>query len=201
VSGFDTTKDFAMTAYSNDDASFESDLSISVPARDSTSTSSAPTRASVSTFFLRWRVATHLIPTVDRSNASPHRLHGCLIRPRNLRTRNPFPMFATNVSSFAITLSASGWVFFPVLIRAAAGPHDLGPGNNHDDTFPELMARQDPAPNHEDDPTSGAEDVHSDPNNGPNVWCSSWPLVHALIFDLRARGTTSLTSLRIMYSR
>ena len=40
VSGFDMTKDFAMTAYSNDDASFESDLSISVP-----------TRASASAFF------------------------------------------------------------------------------------------------------------------------------------------------------
>jgi hypothetical protein len=39
VSGFDRTKDFAMATYSNDDASFESDLFISVPMLASASAS------------------------------------------------------------------------------------------------------------------------------------------------------------------
>ena len=30
---------------------------------------------------------------------------------------------------------------FPRLIKAAAGPHDLGPGNNYDETFPELTVQ------------------------------------------------------------
>ena len=70
--------------------------------------------------------------------------------------------------------------FFP-RIQAAAGPHDLGPGQNQGDTLPELMARRDPTPNYEDDPTSGdeerdliAEDTHSDldivVHNAPDVW-------------------------------
>ena len=30
---------------------------------------------------------------------------------------------------------------FPKVIRAGAGPHDLGPGDNEGDTFPELMVQ------------------------------------------------------------
>ena len=30
---------------------------------------------------------------------------------------------------------------FPKVIKAAAGPHDLGSGNNHDGTFPELTVQ------------------------------------------------------------
>ena len=36
---------------------------------------------------------------------------------------------------------------FPRLIKAAAGPHDLGPGNNYDETFPELTVQLDSDPN------------------------------------------------------
>jgi hypothetical protein len=73
---------------------------------------------------------------------------------------------------------------FPKVIRAAAGPHDLGPGDNHDDTFPELMTQQDPTSDHEGDPTSDDEegdltfeDAHSDldivVHNAPDVWYTS----------------------------
>jgi len=30
---------------------------------------------------------------------------------------------------------------FPRVIKAGAGPHDLGSGNNHDETFPELTVQ------------------------------------------------------------
>ena len=35
---------------------------------------------------------------------------------------------------------------FPKVIRAGAGPHDLGPGDNTGNTFPELMAQSDADP-------------------------------------------------------
>jgi len=33
---------------------------------------------------------------------------------------------------------------FPKVIRAGAGPHDLGPGDNRGDTFPESAVQHDP---------------------------------------------------------
>ena len=41
--------------------------------------------------------------------------------------------------------------FFPRVIRAGAGPHDLGPGDNRGDTFPELTAHSDAGPTMGDD--------------------------------------------------
>lgn len=47
--------------------------------------------------------------------------------------------------------------FLPRVMRGAAGPHDLGPGQNHDSAFPELAARPDRAPDVEYDAISGHE--------------------------------------------
>jgi hypothetical protein len=199
VTGFDMTKDFAMTAYSNNGPS-ESNLSISVPKRDSTSTSSAPTRASASAFF-----------EVESSNSAytnsgpqqciPPLSAQVLDTPLETTSAEPVSNDSNQCVFLRYYTIRKRMGLFPVLIRAAAGPHDLGPGDNHDSTFPELMAQQDPTSNHEDDPTSGAEDAHSDPNNAPDVWYLSCPLVSALIINLRARGTASSTFLQIMYSR
>lgn len=46
--------------------------------------------------------------------------------------------------------------FYLRVLRASAGPHDLSPGNNHDNTFSELVAQQDPLPD-EDDPVCGED--------------------------------------------
>jgi len=43
---------------------------------------------------------------------------------------------------------------FPKVIRAGAGPHDLGPGDNKGDTFPELVEQRDP-----EGTESGGEDL------------------------------------------
>ena len=40
---------------------------------------------------------------------------------------------------------------FPKVIRAGAGPHDLGPGNNTGDTLPELMVQSDAEPTMSDE--------------------------------------------------
>ena len=63
------------------------------------------------------------------------------------------------------------------------GPHNLGLGQNHNSTFPELAARPDRAPDVEYDVISGhkaqnlaPEDNDSEQNivvhNTPDVWCS-----------------------------
>ena len=145
VSGFDMTKDFAMTAYSNSDASFESNLSISVP-----------TRVPTSTFFF-----------VEGTSVSAHTNRG----PQQY---TPPDTSSEPTSAGAVSGDYNQCVFlryytmrkrmglFPILIR----PVDLGPGYDLGDIFPELIARQHPPPNHEDAPTSGDEEqgliVHSD---------------------------------------
>ena len=162
VSGFDMTKDFAMTAYSNDDTTFESDLSISVP-----------TRVSASAFF-----------KVETSGSAHTKRGPQQCTPPEASSE---PTSAGHISEdynqcvFLRYYTMRRWMgFFPTVIQAAIGPHNLGPGHNRDDTFPELTARQNPTPNQED--TSGgegrdpiAQDAH--PNivvhNGPDVWCSS----------------------------
>ena len=161
-----------MTAYSNDDSSFESDLSISVPARDSTSTSSAPTRASASTFF---EVESSDSPHTNRGpqQCIPPSSAQALDTPSEPQNAEPVSNVCNQCVFLRYYTIRKRLGLFPVLIRAAAGPHDLGPGNNHDSTFPELMAQQDPTSNHEDDPTSGVEDAHSDPNHGSDVRFSS----------------------------
>ena len=195
VSGFDMTKDFAMTAYSSGDTSFDSNISISVP-----------TLASASTFF-------HVM---KGTSGSPHTNRGpqqCIPPDMSSKATSAGAVSdGYNQCVFLRYYTMRRWMgLFPTLIRAAAGPHDLGPRYNHDGTFQESMARQDPLPNHEDDPMGGGEqdqiaaDAHSGTNvvvyNGPDVWyslCLSGP---ALILDLRARGITSLTFLQIIYSR
>jgi hypothetical protein len=174
VSGFDMTKDFAMATYSNDDVSLESDLTVSVPMLASGSAS----------FSVTWRTR-----GLTHTNCGPQQC----IPPSSVRIPD------TSLEPTSTGAASDGYnqcVFvryytirkrmglFPTLIRAAAGPHDLGPGSNHDNTFPELTTQQDPRPNHEDDPMSGDEvqnliagSGHSDPDvvvyNAPDVWYSS----------------------------
>ena len=174
VSGFDRTKDFAMAAYSNDDASLESDLSISVPMLASASAS----------FYV-----------TESTSGLTHTNHGpqqC-VPPSSVRILDTS---SEPTSTEAVSDDYNQCVFvryytirkrmglFPTVIRAAAGPHDLGPGDNHDNTFPELTAQQDQTPDHEDAHPSGdeerdlpAEDAHSDldivVHSAPDVWYPS----------------------------
>jgi hypothetical protein len=171
VTGFDMTKDFAMTAYSND-ASFESDLSISVPKRDSTSTTSVPTHASASAFF-EVESSDSAYTNSGPQQCIPPSSAQVLGRPSEPTSAEPVSNGCNQCVFLRYYTIRKRLGLFPVLIRAAAGPHDLGPGDNHDRTLPKLLAQQDPMPNHEDDPASGAEDAHSDPNHGSDVRFSS----------------------------
>ena len=160
VYGFDMTKDWAMTAYSNEVSSV-SNLSISVPMG-----------TSASAFFK------------VESSGSPHTKSGPLqrtppIMPEPTGT-GPVPEHY-NQCVFLCYCTMCRWMgLFPTAVQAAAGPHNLSPGHNRDDTFPELMAQQDPAPNQQDMSGGEERDLTTEDThlsvvvyNGPNVWCSS----------------------------
>ena len=158
VSGFDMTKDFAMVAYSNESASGESDLTIAVPMVASASASIWGT----------WH-----------SRCSPHTNYGpqeCSPPPPE-RAIDPPSEPTQPAEASRIPNEFNQCVFiryytirkllrlFPMVIRAAAGPHDLGPGDSTGDTFPELMAQL----NTEDMDDPGLEPdtvIH----NVPSVW-------------------------------
>ena len=131
VSGFDMTKDFEMVAYSEDGTSLKADLTLDASVVASASASLWDTR--------RIRCSPHTnqgprlrIPlsdeqTIELSSSQsvgerniPSDFNQCVfIRYYTMRSRGPF------------------WLF-PKVIRAGAGPHDLGSGDNEGDTFPEL---------------------------------------------------------------
>lgn len=134
VSGFDMTRDFAMAAYSNEDASLESDFTVYVPTLASASASVWGT----------WR-----------ARCSPHTNHGpqeCSPPPRERATDLPSSQQANarsapdgfNQCVFIryYTIRRRKWMF-PKVIQAGAGPHNLGSGDNRGDTFPELTVQPD----------------------------------------------------------
>ena len=63
---------------------------------------------------------------------------------------------------------------FPKVIRAGAGPHDLGPGDNAGDTSPELTVQPDTEP---------ADDADLEPDivirNTPYVWFLMCPFLRS----------------------
>ena len=167
VSGFDMTRDFAMVAYSNGSASLESDLTIGVPMVGSASAGLWGT----------WR-ARH----------SPHTNYGpqeCIPFPPERAIE--FSSQLTETSRIPNEFDQCIFIryytmrmrlrWFPKVIRAGAGPHDLGPGDNTGDTFPDLLAQSDaePASSDDDDPREEWEDADLLPNivirNTPHVWC------------------------------
>jgi len=99
---------------------------------------------------------------------------------------------------------------FPKLLRAGAGPHDLGPGDNKEGTFPELAAQYDPEHTESDDQDPGRQSVPTTEDTGsgsdtivrnpPYVWFLLSLSVSALNFASR-RNMTPGMPLQITYSR
>ena len=136
VSGFDMAKDFEMVAYLDDSSSAKGALYIDVPAVVSASASLWDTR--------RIRCSPHTnkgpqrgapLPSFRtigfpssqsvKAGSIPREFNQCVfVRYYTMRSRKRLPMF-------------------PKKMKAAAGPHDLGPGDNSGDTFPELTTQLD----------------------------------------------------------
>ena len=129
VSGFDMAKDFAMMAYSNNHTSAQSDATFSTPMFGSVQPESAS---------WTWR-----------TTCIPHIKHG----PQNL---DPPDLPALQSGAGGCSTEFNQCVFiryytmreglFPKVIRANAGPHNLGSGGNGGDASPELTMRSDAEP-------------------------------------------------------
>ena len=133
VSGFDMTRDFEMVAYSNEETSLESNLAATAPMLVSISASFCVKRDTI---------------------RSPHTNYGpqqCSPPPRERAINSPSeqPADARSIPDefnqcVFIRYYTMRWRWmFPKVIRAGAGPHDLGSGDNRGDTFPELTAQPD----------------------------------------------------------
>ena len=197
VDGFDMTRDFAMVAYSEESTSLEADMSIDVPM--------------LASLWGTWR-----------TSCSPHTNYGpqeCTLPPPGRTVDFPSQLVGTRsipnefdqcVFIRYYTMRPRKW-FFPKVIRAGAGPHDLGSGDNRGDAFPELTVRHGTEPATDGDDDLGGrwdpvtDDTSSEPGivvrNTPYVWFLQCPSVSVLIFAFRMRNMTAGTPLRIMYSR
>ena len=156
ISGFDMTRDFAMVAYSYKDTSLRSALTATIPMVASASASIQGT--------WRTRYSPHL-------NSGPQE---CIppglaidIPTLQLAETETIPAFNQYVFIRYYTMRRGPLGLFPRVIRAGAGPHGLGPGDNTGGAFPDLIAQPDP---------ESADDavVH----NMPDVW---FPISHSLL--------------------
>ena len=123
VTGVDMTRDFAMMSYSNDD---DDDLE----ARFTTSAPGAPSPWGA------WDT-----PGVVHTNCGPQPLRP----PPTTQTADPAPSGSSHIETVSDEYHQCVFVRYytvrkrlgiPRVIKAAAGPHDLGPGGSHDGGSP-----------------------------------------------------------------
>ena len=175
VTGVDMTRDFAMIVYSNNNAQLSSEFTISVPLAASASASVWGT----------WRT-----DGLVHTNCGPQ---VCTPPPPSNTPSLP-PIGAAQADTIQREYNQCVFIryytvrkrafMFPKVIKGAAGPHDLGPGNNRGKTFPELVVQSgtdpDIAPDRSDDsPTNPPTSVSNNESllevvhNIPSVCCPS----------------------------
>ena len=147
VTGVDMTRDFAMMAYSNNGASLRSEFTTSVPMVASASASVWGT----------WRteglVHTNCGPQLCYPPSSTQTID--ITPPDNSGTGTVPDGYDQCVFVRYFTMRKRALVF-PRVMRAAAGPHDLGPGAHDDEELPEVGAQSDS--DSDSDTTSGFGD-------------------------------------------
>ena len=181
------TKDFAMVAYSKNRTSGQAGASFSAPMFGASASAQ-----------LTWH-----------AECSPHVKHGPQECRPSSRTGPPSvskrkkkkkkavpPLQSEAAESLTAEFNQCVFIryytmefklmFFPKVIRAGAGPHDLGPGENRGNTFPELTVRSD------------AEPMSSDEDSVRFFLCSS---VSTLTAALRIKNMTVGTPSRTTCSR
>ena len=157
-----------MVAYSNESASGESDLTIAVPMVASASASVWGTWHSRCSPHTNYGPQECSPPPPERAIGSPESSQSAEA------SRIPSEFNQCVFIRYYTIRKRLGW--FPMVIRAAAGPHDLDPGDDTGDNFPELMARL----NTED---MDDADLESDIviHNTPSVWLLIRVVIHILI--------------------
>jgi hypothetical protein len=156
VCGFDVTRDFAMVAYFHEGTSLGSDLTISVPTLASASASLW------GTWHTRCSPHAHCGPQ-GYTPLSPERTIELLSSQPTEAEKIPIEFNqCVFIRYYTVRWRLS---LFPKVIKAGAGPHDLGSGENTDDAFPELTMQSDAE--HIDDDLEGqwalnADDINSE---------------------------------------
>ncbi|KAF9652527.1 hypothetical protein BDM02DRAFT_2766622 [Thelephora ganbajun] len=132
VTGVDMTRDFAMIAYSNNSTHLSSEFTTSIPLVTSASASAW------GAWHTQGLVHTNCGPQLCSPPSSPG--------APSLSSAGTFQIDATpnehNQCVFIryYTMRRRA-LMFPKVIKAAAGPHDFGSGNNYDETLPELTVQ------------------------------------------------------------
>ena len=192
VSGFDMTRDFAMVAYLNEGTSVESGLTFAVPMFASASASLWGT----------WRARRS-----PHTNCGPHQTcppsrERAIDLPSSqlAGAGNTLDEFDQCVFIRYYTMRLRKWRF-PKIIRAGAGPHDLGSGDNSGNTFPELTAQSDAEPTTVDNevlrrqwgPTTDDTDSEQDTvvRNTSYVWFLPYSFISALTLNFRIGNSTA----------
>ena len=156
VSGFDMTKDFAMVAYLDD-------FTIAVP-------SPASTYASL---WGTWRTTCS-----PHTNCGPHKRNPLL---RKRAVGSPSPQSETDIIPngfdqcvfirYYTMRPRKRFELFPKVIRAGAGPHNLGSGENGGDAFPESTVELDDEVTASGDDVNGQWDPNTDDHNSePDIF-------------------------------
>ena len=134
VTGVDMTRDFAMMAYSNNGVALRSEFAISVPAIASASASAW------GTWHTEGLVHTNCGPQLCRPPSSTQT--AALALSGNDHTETPPDEYNQCVFVRYFTVCKRA-LMFPTVIRASAGPHDLGRGGRDDEELPEVEAQSD----------------------------------------------------------
>ena len=149
VTGADMTRDFAMMAYSNDSANITSEFTAAVPTVGSASASA----------WGKWRTEGLVHTNCGPQLCSPPSLtqSTSLTLSDSSGTDTLLDEYNQCVFVRYYTMRKRAGVF-PTVIRAAAGPHDLGPGGRDDEELPEVEARS----SSDSDTTFSPQDVGGD---------------------------------------
>ena len=137
VTGVDMTRDFAMMAYASGGVSLASEFTTAVPMIASASASAWGTRRT------EGLIHTNCGPQLCRPPSSTQTTD--LTHPGSSDTETIPDEYNQCVFVQYYTMRKRALVF-PMVIRAAAGPHDLGPGDRDDEELPEVAAQPDSDP-------------------------------------------------------
>ena len=190
VYGFDRTEDFAMSAYSTKSTSIEAGATMK----------SAPMFGPDSSASIQWKWSKEL---------TPYRKHGPQDRipPDSPSQRSPIE---TKPCVFIRYFTMNNNPIFPTVIKAGAGPHNLGSGERRADAFPELTVNPDAEPmSGGQDPQGYLDSATDGPRSEldvatpeiPYVRFFSNPTVSALIFVPRMKEMTAGMPLQATFSR
>ena len=200
VSGIDMTRDFSMVVYSKEDDALTSNNTVAIPMF-----------ACIFPPFLgTWRsgcpIDTNEGPQESGPSSLTRAVDALYSRLRGAET-------AANKSNQCVfiryyTMRSRKWMpMLPKVIRAGAGPHDLGPGDNRGDTLPELGVQYDAEHLESGDEDLGPQwgPTTDDTSSGSNivvryVWFLLSPSAPTLNFAPR-RNMTAGMPLQITYSR